>query len=133
MLFPLRISTGLSASSSSLSVHRLSWSCSRTAAATVKVPYCKSLRTGQDIPAVEYKELQSQLNPKNANGGFGETEEDATEPVVGGEPEGGGKGIRGIQVPRQRYIAVSKSELLDAILLMFEAQEEVDQFLLLSS
>ncbi|XP_058200600.1 uncharacterized protein LOC131315295 isoform X2 [Rhododendron vialii] len=135
MLLPLRISTGLSASSSSLSLYSLS---SRTPAATVRVPHCKSLRTNQDIAAVEYRESNSQLTPKNDNGGFGETEEDPAEPGVpaaaaGGGEAGGGKGISGIQVPRQRYIAISKTELLDGILLMFESQEEIDQFLLLTS
>lgn len=133
---PLRISTGLSASSSSsLSLYSLS---SRTPAATVRVPHCKSLRTNQDIAAVQYRESNSQLTPKDDNGGFGETEEDPTEPGVpaaaaGGGEAGGGKGISGIQVPRKRYIAISKTELLEGILLMFESQEEIDQFLLLSS
>ena len=45
----------------------------------------------------------------------------------------GDKAISGIQVPRQRYIPISKSELLDAIVLMFDSQEDIDQFLLLSS
>lgn len=137
MLLPLRISTGLSASSSSsLSLYSLS---SRTPAATVRVPHCKSLRTNQDIAAVQYRESNSQLTPKDAYGGFGETEEDPAEPGVpaaaagGGGEAGGGKGISGIQVPRQRYIAISKTELLDGILLMFESKEEIDQFLLLSS
>lgn len=137
MLLPLRISTGLSASSSSsLSLYSLS---SRTPAATVRVPHCKSLRTNQDIAAVQYRESNSQLTPKDAYGGFGETEEDPAEPGVpaaaagGGVEAGGGKGISGIQVPRQRYIAISKTELLDGILLMFESKEEIDQFLLLSS
>lgn len=39
----------------------------------------------------------------------------------------------GIQVPRQRYISISKSELLDAIVsAMFPSQEEARQFLSLS-
>ncbi|KAI8572983.1 hypothetical protein RHMOL_Rhmol01G0243600 [Rhododendron molle] len=138
MLLPLRISTGLiaSSSSSSLSLYSLS---SRTPAATVRVPHCKSLRTNQDIAAVECRESNSQLTPRDDNGGFGETKEDPAEARVpaaaagGGGEAGGGKGISGIQVPRQRYIAISKTELLDGILLMFESQEEIDQFLLLSS
>lgn len=91
------------------------------------------------MAAVEYRESNTRLTPKNGNGGFGETQEGPAGPGVpaeadgGGGEAGGGKGISGIQVPRQRYIAVSKTELLDGILLMFESQEEIDQFLLLSS
>ncbi|KAF7154418.1 hypothetical protein RHSIM_Rhsim01G0182400 [Rhododendron simsii] len=139
MLLPLRISTGLGASSSSSSSLSLNSLSSRTPATTVRFPHCKSLRTNQDIAPVEYRESNSQLTPKNDNGGFGETEEDPAEPGVpaaaagGGGEAGGVKGISGIQVPRQRYIAISKTELLDGILLMFESQEEIDQFLLLSS
>ncbi|XP_034709853.1 uncharacterized protein LOC117932686 isoform X2 [Vitis riparia] len=50
--------------------------------------------------------------------------------------DGGGKGdkaISGIQVPRQKYIPISKSDLLDAIVLKFDSQQDVDHFLLLSS
>ncbi|KAK3024608.1 hypothetical protein RJ639_043936 [Escallonia herrerae] len=39
----------------------------------------------------------------------------------------------GVHVPRQKYIAISKAELLDAILSILESQEQVDQFLRLSS
>lgn len=50
--------------------------------------------------------------------------------------DGGGKGdkaLSGIQVPRQKYIPISKSDLLDAIVLKFDSQQDVDHFLLLSS
>lgn len=53
-----------------------------------------------------------------------------------GEEEDG-VSISRIQVPRQKYIPVSKAELLDAVvLMMFESQQDDDdahQFLLLSS
>ncbi|KAK9093659.1 hypothetical protein Scep_025128 [Stephania cephalantha] len=39
------------------------------------------------------------------------------------------KGISGIRVPRQRYIPVSKAQLLDAITSSFESQQESDEFL----
>ncbi|XP_058105167.1 uncharacterized protein LOC131248746 isoform X2 [Magnolia sinica] len=42
------------------------------------------------------------------------------------------KRISGIHVPRQRYISVSKAELLDGILSMFESQESIDDFLQVS-
>ncbi|XP_024962143.1 uncharacterized protein LOC112502465 isoform X2 [Cynara cardunculus var. scolymus] len=39
----------------------------------------------------------------------------------------------GVHVPRPKYIAISKSELLDAIVLMFDSRKEKDDFLLMSS
>ncbi|XP_020703615.1 uncharacterized protein LOC110114912 [Dendrobium catenatum] len=42
------------------------------------------------------------------------------------------KGLSGIYVPRQKYISVSKAELLQAILEMFELKEDADNFLKLS-
>ncbi|KAM7476191.1 hypothetical protein LguiB_023434 [Lonicera macranthoides] len=39
----------------------------------------------------------------------------------------------GVEVPRQKYIFISKSELLNAILLLFDSQPEIDQLLMLSS
>ncbi|KAI3506407.1 hypothetical protein L1887_28765 [Cichorium endivia] len=44
-----------------------------------------------------------------------------------------GYGGGGVHVPRQKYIAISKSELLDAIVLMFDSRKEKDEFLLMSS
>lgn len=42
--------------------------------------------------------------------------------------------ISRVQVPRQKYISVSKAELLDAILsVMFHSQDDRDQFLLIAS
>lgn len=38
------------------------------------------------------------------------------------------KGINGIHVPRQKYISVSKSELLEAILTLFQSKEDADEF-----
>lgn len=54
------------------------------------------------------------------------------------EEEEEGASISRIQVPRQKYIPVSKAELLDAVvLMMFESQkddgDDAQQFLLLSS
>ncbi|KAL7002265.1 hypothetical protein U1Q18_003419 [Sarracenia purpurea var. burkii] len=138
MLFPWKYSTGFcvsSSSSSSSSNDPLSWRCTKTSS-KLKVPYC-SLRI-QDIE-VEYRELQPQLKAENdklatTTGEFRTTNEDL-EPAVPREASvgEGGNGMSGIQVPRQRFIATSKSELVDAIVLMFESQEEIDQFLLLSS
>ncbi|XP_023749292.1 uncharacterized protein LOC111897571 [Lactuca sativa] len=44
-----------------------------------------------------------------------------------------GYGGGGVHVPRQKYIAISKSELLDAIVTMFDSRKEKDEFLLMSS
>ncbi|PKA65733.1 hypothetical protein AXF42_Ash013148 [Apostasia shenzhenica] len=41
--------------------------------------------------------------------------------------------ITGIHVPRQKYISVSKTELLNAILEIFESKEDADKFLKFSS
>lgn len=41
--------------------------------------------------------------------------------------------IRGIEVPRQRYIPIPKSQLLDALVLLFSSQHQKDQFTLFSS
>ncbi|KAK9145947.1 hypothetical protein Sjap_005850 [Stephania japonica] len=43
------------------------------------------------------------------------------------------KGISGIRVPRQRYIPVSKAQLLDAITSSFESQQESEEFLRFAS
>ncbi|XP_020600367.1 uncharacterized protein LOC110039584 [Phalaenopsis equestris] len=52
----------------------------------------------------------------------------------GDEDDQGGKarGISGIHVPRQKYIPVSKTKLLRAILEMFEVKEDADYFTKLS-
>nr|XP_043639324.1 uncharacterized protein LOC122610397 [Erigeron canadensis] len=42
-------------------------------------------------------------------------------------------GNGGVHVPRQKYIAISKSELLDAIILMFDSPKLKDEFQLMSS
>lgn len=49
------------------------------------------------------------------------------------EEEEEGISISRIQVPRQKYIAVSKTELLDAIVsTMFDSQDDKDQFVRIS-
>ncbi|GMP32773.1 hypothetical protein CsSME_00006382 [Camellia sinensis var. sinensis] len=105
-----------------------------------------------DDTAVEYHQelLHSQLNTNNdttttQNHDLKKKPDPESKQVVGGGDAGGGgggvngeesnneAGITGIQVPRQRYIPISKSQLLDSILLMFDSQQEIDHFLLLSS
>lgn len=38
------------------------------------------------------------------------------------------KGISGIYVPRQKYISVTKDDLLDAILTMFGSKQDAEEF-----
>ncbi|XP_059649869.1 uncharacterized protein LOC132295584 isoform X1 [Cornus florida] len=108
--------------------HQNYFSWSKTAA-THKIPssglcsqsQSQSQSHTHSIIPVKPLELQCQLKTKNEN----------VQPS--GEGWRKGKKIPGIQVPRQRHISVSKSALLDAIVLMFDSQAEIDQFILLSS
>jgi hypothetical protein len=62
-----------------------------------------------------------------------QTQNDENDPVPGDQEEE--RGISKIQVSREKYIPVSKAELLDAVLLkLFDSQDDdANQFLLLSS
>ncbi|CAI9097133.1 OLC1v1033476C1 [Oldenlandia corymbosa var. corymbosa] len=93
--------------------------------------------------AVGSRELQSQDDdvvkiPSTYKEGpipFTNTEFDRDFPLeeLKGNAESRGGGISGIQVPRPRYISISKSRLLDAIISeLFESQLEADQFVHLS-
>ncbi|KAF8379870.1 hypothetical protein HHK36_027335 [Tetracentron sinense] len=108
--------------------HYLSpYRCSR---ASIKTPCC-TLRF-QEIP-IEPLELQSKSDVASSF----KREDRPKDSVHGVRDAKGGrdddKGISGIRVPRQRYIPVSKSELLDAILTTFQSQEDADEFLRFSS
>ncbi|XP_043718191.1 uncharacterized protein LOC122666133 isoform X1 [Telopea speciosissima] len=59
--------------------------------------------------------------------------EERGSPTPSAKAGGEGEGIPEVCVPRQKYISVSKSELLHAILSMFGSQVDVDEFLRLSS
>ncbi|PSS26234.1 MAP protein [Actinidia chinensis var. chinensis] len=125
MFLPWKISTRLSVSSSNCD--SLSGRCVKSGGSgIVKFPCC--CVKIQDIAIA----VESQLRPNNDDKReFTKVQDDPR--GVEGQGQGENKNISGIQVPRQRFIAISKSELLDAILMMFDSQEEIDQFLVLSS
>ncbi|XP_015070580.1 uncharacterized protein LOC107014959 isoform X1 [Solanum pennellii] len=77
---------------------------------TSRFPNCSSLRFNS-LP-IEIETKTSTTSTSDSNGGLPENE-----------------GISGIKVPRQRYIAASKSQLLDAITTtMFNSPDEAHQF-----
>uniref|UniRef100_A0A2P2LBU2 Uncharacterized protein LOC105126210 isoform X2 n=1 Tax=Rhizophora mucronata TaxID=61149 RepID=A0A2P2LBU2_RHIMU len=104
--------------------------------AGLRVPCC-SLRV-QELSLEEQVESRpvmreffglTQNNDRNASrmqeGGQEEKEEEEKEEE---------KGISKIRVARQKYIPVSKAELMNAIVLkLFDSQDDADQFILLSS
>lgn len=125
--------------SSSSTTHRLLTATHRhcyrsSATATLKVPSSVSLRLQQvsldgslksdlDSKSVEQDVLESTPN-KFKKETSPEDEEEEEEGIL----------ISRIQVPRQKFISVSKSELLDAIIsTMFHSQDEKDQFRRISS
>lgn len=76
----------------------------------------------EDVSLTQRQSNQMVFVPSNDEGGDEEEEEEEA-------------GISRIQVPRQRYIQVSKAELLDAVVLkLFDSEDDdVDHFLRLSS
>ncbi|WMV19422.1 hypothetical protein MTR67_012807 [Solanum verrucosum] len=79
------------------------------------VPNCSSVRFNSLPIEIETKTKPSSSSSSSSSG----------------SPEN--EGISGIKVPRQRYIAASKSQLLDAITTtMFTSPDEAHQFRLLS-
>eukprot|EP00268_Persea_americana_P011247 TRINITY_DN1472_c1_g1_i5.p1 TRINITY_DN1472_c1_g1~~TRINITY_DN1472_c1_g1_i5.p1 ORF type:complete len:781 (+),score=111.15 TRINITY_DN1472_c1_g1_i5:149-2344(+) len=75
------------------------------------------------IPIRTNVESPSKNEQSPPDDGFGPPDENALDEQ---------KRISGIHVPRQRYIPVSKADLLKGILSMFESQESVDEFLRVS-
>ncbi|XP_042489701.1 uncharacterized protein LOC122069696 [Macadamia integrifolia] len=59
--------------------------------------------------------------------------EERGSPTPSAKAGGDGEGIPGVRVPRQKYVSVSKSELLNAILSIFGSEVDIDEFLRLSS
>lgn len=106
---------------SALSVPTCTFSSSRHAAG-LRIPCC-SLRV-QKVD-VDHLQFPSPVEATKLN----DTENGVPDDGAGK----GDKAISGIEVPRQRYIPISKSDLLDAIVLMLESQEDIDHFVLLSS
>ncbi|KAJ4955555.1 hypothetical protein NE237_012338 [Protea cynaroides] len=117
----------------------LSISAHRSNNALLRIRFC-SLRL-QEIPTVPPihslgPQLKIDVSPSGQHG--------RDKPITKGVEERGSptptakagrqsEGIPGIRVPRQKYISVTKSELLRAILSMFDSQEDIDEFLRLSS
>ncbi|KAI8019086.1 hypothetical protein LOK49_LG04G01607 [Camellia lanceoleosa] len=157
MLFSWKISGSSvtapsSSSSSNYSVSRRRCSI-KNAASILKVasPFRHHCCLRIEDTAVEYHQelLHSQLNTNNdtattqSHNHKKNPDPESKQVAGGGDAVGGGgvngeesnneAGITGIQVPRQRYIPISKSQFLDSILLMFDSQQEIDHFLLLSS
>ncbi|XP_059457263.1 uncharacterized protein LOC132187106 [Corylus avellana] len=89
------------------------------------LPGCQEMRFGSTSDTINLAQSEKKMK-KN---------KDFLPGKVGEEEDG--VSISRIQVPRQKYIPVSKAELLDAVvLMMFESQQDDDdanQFLLLSS
>lgn len=117
MLVPLQFTRSFSALSSSNQCHVF------RSTAPIHIAYCRS--TAQEAPP----ELQrSEIKPPPQHLTPATTAADSLK-----TKDVNGRGGSGIQVRRQRYISVSKSELLDAIVsAMFSSQEESREFLRLS-
>ncbi|XP_075108384.1 uncharacterized protein LOC107828472 isoform X2 [Nicotiana tabacum] len=96
---------------------------SRFVPATSHVSNCSN-----KSPSVGLSELQSQFKPPTDDLRPIETKPSSSSSSSSDDtPES--EGISGIKVPRQRYIAASKSQLLGAITsTMFNSPEEADQF-----
>ncbi|XP_020538554.1 uncharacterized protein LOC105642744 isoform X2 [Jatropha curcas] len=122
------VSTALSCSSNSLAVRcHFSYRLALKIASISKIPLC-SLKV-QELSMEE--PLESTLDMKEV---VTLMQNDKNDPVPGGQEEEEDKGISKIRVARQKYIPVSKAELLDAIVLkLFDSQDEANEFLLLSS
>lgn len=127
---PTRICDAVSLSTSNLTHHPPlpRWCCSK-AATIFGIPlfsrkilvaspeHVSKLKAKTHTPEAPTKRRDKDLDPDPGD-----------RPVSLGASENGG-----VHVPRQKYIPMSKSELLDAILFLFESPEEKSEFLLLSS
>ncbi|OUZ99072.1 Protein of unknown function DUF3754 [Macleaya cordata] len=124
------LSSGSNHSSSISSSSSFSFRSSNNAS-SLTIPSCSSLKS-QEIPVVSQSSIDDSSSSSSTT--WIKTDERKKQKE---EFEGGGirdeKGISGIRVPRQRYIFVSKKELLESLLSMFESQQQIDDFLQLSS
>ncbi|MCD7470076.1 hypothetical protein HAX54_009650 [Datura stramonium] len=95
---------------------------SRFVTSTSRVPNCSTRSP------VGLSEVQSQFKPPTGN--FRPIEIKPSSRSSDDTPENeGNEGISGIKVPRQRYIAASKSQLLNVITTtMFNSPDEAHQF-----
>ncbi|KAI3904498.1 hypothetical protein MKW98_014678 [Papaver atlanticum] len=94
-----------------------------------RFPLCCSVRSQEILPVIEIQNKNQSSSPSN----WAETDDDAGEKrEIGDDNE---KRISdGIRVPRQKYISVPKTKLLDSLLTLFESQQQLtDDFIRLSS
>ncbi|KAF6147936.1 hypothetical protein GIB67_038079 [Kingdonia uniflora] len=73
----------------------------------------------QEIPLKQSNIIDDSMNPERKEEGVGE--------------DGDEREISGIRVPRQKYIPVSKKDILDALLSMFHSPQETEDFRRFSS
>lgn len=128
-------------SSNSISYHRTS----RNLSSSLTIPNwcCCSVRSQEILPVEiqnkdEASSLSSEIDSDERKKPKDELDQEFPDGIKKSKDElkrefRDEKGISGIRVPRQRYISISKTELLDALLSMFESQEDIDEFLRLSS
>ncbi|XP_012701068.1 uncharacterized protein LOC101764585 isoform X2 [Setaria italica] len=88
-------------------------------------------RRPANLAAVQFEALRSDSGPWAADQGVATTGDgddmgDGLNEEAG--PESDGKGIPGIYVPRQRYIAIPKAALLDAVLSQFPSDADAADF-----
>ena len=82
-----------------------------------------SVGSSAKLSAVQFEPLRSDSDPWGADQGVATTE-DGEQQFNKDGPERDRKGIPGIHVPRQRYIAVPKAALLDAVLSQFPSEAD---------
>ena len=86
-----------------------------------------SVGSSAKLSAVQFEPLRSDSDPWGADQGAATTE-DGEQQFNKDGPERDQKGIPGIHVPRQRYIAVPKAALLDAVLSQFPSEADAADF-----
>ncbi|KAG2603671.1 uncharacterized protein LOC120669562 isoform X2 [Panicum virgatum] len=86
-----------------------------------------SVGSSAKLSAVKFEPLRSDSDPWGADQGVATTE-DGEQQFNKDGPERDRKGIPGIHVPRQRYIAVPKAALLDAVLSQFPSEADAADF-----
>lgn len=115
-----RLLTSRTLSSSTASALKVASSSLRLPELSIDEPFKsenKSKPNKKDVIESNTKKLKKDVMPSNQD-------EDEDERIS----------ISRIQVPRQKYIPISKAELLDAIVSkMLHSQDDKDQFLLISS
>ncbi|KAI3914858.1 hypothetical protein MKX01_018027, partial [Papaver californicum] len=127
---PSQILTSLNFLSSSSNPNKIPSEIS----SSYRFPLCCSVRSQEILPVIG-------IQNKNRSSSSSETDDDVGEKrinpktikrEIGDDNEKGNSD--GIQVPRQKYIYVPKTKLLDSLLTLFESQQQLtDDFIRLSS